>query len=302
MDYIWFTVPRGTDRTGYHLSKAVDESYYILYDINPYSDLNTLQFCRKNDIHSLIKQSPSCYHKSCSSKCVNITLPGQSDDTRFGFYACMPKNSLAGIVYTQSFPKRGDFIRPNLPMNYSVALRRNFNQSLTLSFELTDENLPDTCYEYVNFDLTSTLNDTIRLNCHSATTNNITMTDINFKKDFNGLISLALQNRRMSGHHTRFIDYQLCKNYLKRRGTILFDFMFFIDDDRCRYQGIYHPYINQCICAPSFYGDECQYSKKILFLSIINTEVFKQKLAHLVIMDKLVIIVVMVMTTFVKVY
>ena len=55
----------------------------------------------------------------------------------------MPKNSLASIVYTQSFPRDGilikdfliiilgDFIRPMLPMDYSVALCRNFADSLT---------------------------------------------------------------------------------------------------------------------------------------------------------------------------
>jgi hypothetical protein len=40
-----------------------------------------------------------------------------------------------------------------------------------------------------------------------------------------------------------------------------FYFYFLIGDNRCRYQGVYHPYINQCICAPGYYGDECQYSK-----------------------------------------
>ena len=32
-----------------------------------------------------------------------------------------------------------------------------------------------------------------------------------FKKDFNTLLTFALQDRRMSGHHTRFIDYPLSK-------------------------------------------------------------------------------------------
>ncbi len=39
------------------------------------------------------------------------------------------------------------------------------------------------------------------------------------------------------------------------------DVCYLIGDNRCRYQGVYHPYINQCICAPGYYGDECQYSK-----------------------------------------
>ena len=96
----------------------------------------------------------------------------------------MPKTSLAGIIYTQSFPEHGDFIRPNLPMGYSVALRRNFNQSLILSFEQTDKNLLSACYEYVNFDRTSTLNDTIPLICNSLNTNNKTMNGISFQKRF----------------------------------------------------------------------------------------------------------------------
>ncbi len=108
LNYIWFAIYRGSDRIGYHLSKARDESYYALYDINPYSKINTLRFCRKDDIKKLIKETPSCNYKHCTtSKCLNITLPSQTDDLRFGFYACIPKNSLASIVYTQSFPGYG---------------------------------------------------------------------------------------------------------------------------------------------------------------------------------------------------
>lgn len=142
---------------------------------------------------------------------MNITLPSQSDDARFGFYACIPKNSLVGIIYTQSFPDFGDFIRPNLPMDYSVALRRNFNESLILSFEQTNKDLRYECYEYMNFDKMSTLNDTIKLSCDSSNVNNKTMNGISFKHNFNGLLSFSLQERRVSGHHTRYIDYQLCK-------------------------------------------------------------------------------------------
>ena len=125
----------------------------------------------------------------------------------------MPKNSLAGIVYTQSFPELGDFIRPNLPMDYSIALRRNYNQSLILSFEQIDKDLRYSCYQYVNFDKMSTLNDTIKLLCNELNTKNKTMNGISLKKDFNGLVSFSLEEKRMSGHHTRFIDYQLCKFY-----------------------------------------------------------------------------------------
>ena len=129
----------------------------------------------------------------------------------------MPKNSLASIVYTQSFPRDGilikdfliiilgDFIRPMLPMDYSVALRRNVADSLTLSFIQVDKDLR---YEYLNFDKSRTLNDTLRLNCDSSNTNNKTISGITLKKGFNGLLAVGLQERRLSAHHKRFIDYQ----------------------------------------------------------------------------------------------
>lgn len=41
-------------------------------------------------------------------------------------------------------------------------------------------------------------------------------------------------------------------------------------DNRCRFQGVYHPYINQCICAPGFYGSECQFSKSIQRIRMIS--------------------------------
>ena len=109
LNYIWFASYRGSDRIGYHLSKASDESYYGLYDINPYTNLNNLRFCRKNDIRKMIRESSSCDSKRCTTKCLNITLPSQTDDLRFGFYGCIPKNSLASIVYTQAFPRDGIF-------------------------------------------------------------------------------------------------------------------------------------------------------------------------------------------------
>ncbi|CAF1124596.1 unnamed protein product [Rotaria sp. Silwood1] len=241
LNYIWFASSRGSDRIAFHLSKARDESYYGLYDINPYTNLNNLRFCRKNDIKQMIKQSSSCQYKQCTSKCINITLPSQSDDSRFGFYGCFSKNSLASTVYTQSFPLDGDFIRPVLPMEYSVGIRRSSNDSLTFSFNQVDKDLRYDCYEYINVDKSSTLDDTIRLNCDSSNTNNKTISGIRIKKDFNGLFSIGLRERRLSAHHTRFIDYQ-------------------DSGSRCSSQGIYHPYINQCICGPGFYGDQCQYS------------------------------------------
>jgi hypothetical protein len=159
---------------------------------------------------------------------VNVTLPSQSDDERFGFYACMPTNSLAGIIYTQEFPVQGDFIRPNLPMDYSVALRRNYTESLVLSFQLVNQNLGLPCYEYLNFDRTSPSDDTIALMCDSSNPNNLTMTGISLIEYFDGLMTFAFQDRRMSGHHTRFIDYALSKlNFMKERKKIDFIFILF---------------------------------------------------------------------------
>ena len=217
MDYVWFASFRGTDRTGYHLSRANDESYYGLYDINPFTVLSALRFCRKSDIRSLIADSP-CDYKACVSKCQNISLPNHSDDARFGFYACIPQNSLVGIVYTQSFPVQGDFIRPNLPMDYSVVLRRPFNQSAALSFSLANTSITSSCFEYMNFDRTSY--DTIALSCSLSTTNNLTMNGINLRQNFDALVTVAFNDRRMSGHHTRFIDYQLCKSKRKIENEI----------------------------------------------------------------------------------
>lgn len=212
MDYIWFPVSRSPYATGYHLSKASDESYYGLYDINPYSNLNTLRFCRKDDIRTMMTQTSTCDYRSCTSNCQNLTLPSQSYDARFGFYACTPKNSLVGIVYTQEFPVIGDFNRPNLPMEYSVALRQPYNQTFVLNFEDFNSSLGSSCYEYINFDqVTTGSDDTIALNCYLSNTNNLTMSGITFREDLNGLVTFALAERRMSGHHTRFIDYQLSK-------------------------------------------------------------------------------------------
>jgi hypothetical protein len=211
LGYIWFPVNRGASRTGYHLSKAAQESYYALYDIDPTTVLNNLRFCRKVDIRPLIEGTNSCSSQVCTANCLNVTLPSESDDTRFGFYACLPQTSLAGIVYTQAFPELSDFIRPNLPMDYSVALRRNSNESLTLSFTQVNQTLGSSCYEYLNFDDTSPSDNTIALTCGASNPNNFTMSGIVLKQNFNSLLTAAFQNRRMSGHHTRYIDYQLSK-------------------------------------------------------------------------------------------
>jgi hypothetical protein len=211
LNYIWFASSRGSDRTGYHLSKAINEAFYGVYDINPSTPLNNLRFCRKDNIKKLLINSPSCNFKQCrTSKCLNITLPSETDNLRFGFYGCYPKDSLASIVYTHSFPRSGDFIRPNLPMDYSVALRRNFSSPLILSFIQIDKNLFYDCFEYLNLDRTGTLNDTLQLNCIASNTNNKTINGITIKKSFNSLLSIGLRNRRISSHHLRFIDSDDC--------------------------------------------------------------------------------------------
>ncbi len=211
MGYIWFARNQDPSRTGYHLSKADEESYYALYDIDPTTVLNSLRFCRKVDIRPLITGTNSCNSKACIGNCLNVTLPSDSDDTRFGFYGCLPKTSLAGIVYTHAFPELSDFIRPNLPMDYSVALRRNSNQSLALSFTQVNQSFGSNCYEYLNFDDVSPSDDTIALTCGASNPSNFTMSGIVFKEDFDSLLTLAFANRRMSGHHARYIDYELSK-------------------------------------------------------------------------------------------
>jgi hypothetical protein len=63
----------------------------------------------------MLSNSPSCNSNQCrTAKCLNITLPSETDDLRFGFYGCIPKNSLASIVYTHSFPRDGMNFRKNL--------------------------------------------------------------------------------------------------------------------------------------------------------------------------------------------
>jgi hypothetical protein len=99
-------------------------------------------------------------------------------------------------------------------MDYSVALRRNSSNPLTLSFNQVDKDLNYNCYEYLNFDKSGTLNDTLQLNCIPSNTNNKTISGITLKRNFDGLLSVALRERRISAHHARFIDYQDCKIYL----------------------------------------------------------------------------------------
>ncbi len=96
-------------------------------------------------------------------------------------------------------------------MDYSVALRRNYKSPLIFSFNQVDKDLFYNCYEYLNFDKSETLNDTLQLNCNPSNTNNKTINGITLKKYFNGILSVGLRERRISAHHTRFIDYQDCK-------------------------------------------------------------------------------------------
>ena len=212
MNYILFDRNRYSNGIAYHLSKANDESFYFLYDMDPTTPMNSLRFCRKPDPQQAIQVSPSCDAKSCTSNCLNITMEKQIFDERFGFYSCSPKTSLVGIVYTQSFPVKGDFIRPNLPMDYAVFVRRNATDSLSLSFQQLSNDTSTSCYEYINFDRTSPSNDIVTLNCNLVNSNNRTMNSIRLKEKSNGLVTVALADRRMSGHHFRFIDYQISKS------------------------------------------------------------------------------------------
>ena len=111
MGFIRFYSNRGLDRIGYHLSKAKNEPFYYLQDINPYSVLNRLRFCRKDSIEKIIEENrKSCEKNSCRSQCLQYDLSNQSDDLRYSLYACLPEQSLYSIVYTHSFPKNGSIL------------------------------------------------------------------------------------------------------------------------------------------------------------------------------------------------
>lgn len=224
LNYIQFGSNRFPNGFAFHLSRADEESFYLLYDMNPYSLLNTLRFCRKPDPQQAIQTAASCDTKSCTSNCLNITMEKQIFDERFGFYSCSPRTSLVGIVYTQSFPVNGDFVRPNLPMDYAVFVRRNSTDSLSLSFQQLSNDTSSSCYEYINFDRTSPSNDIISLTCNVMNANNRTMNGIRLIERSNGLVTVALRERRMSGHHMRFVDYQISKSrFMKNNLEILFD-------------------------------------------------------------------------------
>ena len=76
-------------------------------------------------------------------------------------------------------------------------------------------------------------------------------------------------------------------------------------DSRCSDQGISHPTINQCICAPGFYGDQCQFSQySLLFSFSFNVGSVLFEVVRRVITVKNVIFVVRLerMTNLVEVY
>ena len=112
------------------------------------------------------------------------------------------------FVHRQSRIVAGDFIRPVLPMDYGVALRRNFNSTWSVSLSQVDRDLRSACFQYLNFDRSSTLDETLALSCDSSQTLNKTISGITVKKNFNGLMSIGLRERRMSAHHVRIIDYE----------------------------------------------------------------------------------------------
>lgn len=207
LDFVLFTAPRNSLGTAYHLSKASDESYYFLYDLDPTNVFSRLRFCRKDDVRAVSTRSSSCNRQSCRSNCQTMEFGARSDDLRFGFYQCRPKTSLAGIVYTHAFPERGDFTRENLPMEYGVTRRRISNETFLLNVTQTDLDKRFRCFQYLNLDRQGTLDDTRELFCDASIKVNKIISGIVLRKDFNGLVTIAAQDRRLTGHHLRFIDY-----------------------------------------------------------------------------------------------
>lgn len=119
LGFIRFYSNRGLDRIGYHLSRANNEPFYFLQDINPYSILNRLRFCRKDPIEQIIKENRnSCEKNSCRSQCLQYDLSRQSDDSRYSLFACLSEQSLYSTVYTHSFPKNGSSLFSSLLFNF----------------------------------------------------------------------------------------------------------------------------------------------------------------------------------------
>ena len=205
-----FSAVRDPNGFGYHLSKGVSEVSYTLYDINPSTDLNRLRFCRKGDVRSLIKRSNDCGSKSCRSNCEQIQIESnrnENENLRFGFSLCRSKESLVGTILSPTFPFGLDFQRDNFPEENFVSLRRRFDDKFNLTLRQLNQDDRSSCLRYLNFDRQSTLDQTKELICSITTDSNKTFYQIDFPKDFNGLMTIGLRNRRMSGHHLRVIDY-----------------------------------------------------------------------------------------------
>ena len=144
----------------------------------------------------------------------------------------------------------------------SVALRRPWNETFTLVFNQSDGAIRLPCVEYWNVARRSPLGVSIDLTCDPQLTMNKSISGIRVEKDFNSLVTVALRDRRLSGHHTRWIDSQQSPiSFSLRHWKERDEFFLLLGDSRCNDQGISHPTINQCLCAPGFYGDQCQYSE-----------------------------------------
>ena len=183
---------------------------YTLYDINPSTDLNRLRFCRKGDVRSLIQRSNDCGSKSCRSNCEELRIESnrnENENLRFGFSLCRSKASLGGMIISPTFPFGLDFQRDHLPEENFVSLRRRFDDKFNLTLKQLNTDDRSSCFRYLNFDRQSTLDQTKELTCSVTANANKTFYQIDFTKDFNGLMTIGLRNRRMSGHHLRVIDY-----------------------------------------------------------------------------------------------
>jgi hypothetical protein len=181
-------------------------------------------------------------------------------------HAIVSSRRYVGLIerLTSMFFRSGDFVRPQLPMDYGVALRRSAEQSFTWTFEQIDRDLRRSCFQYVNVDRSSTGgNASVQLDCDLSSPSNRTIRGISPSRNFNTLLTVALKERRLSGHHVRFIDYADCKWNALHRHTdtqpLLSLSSHRLAGSRCTFQGISHPRMSQCICAPGFYGDQCQF-------------------------------------------
>lgn len=191
----------------FHLSRANDESFYLLYDINPSTSLNRLRFCRRDDVRSRLKTSKTCRTKTCQVDCHDVMLDQLDDDLRFGFYVCRPRSSLSGTVVTHSFPRRSDLVRSDSDENHRVAIREPFDRTRRFSFVESQTSSSSSCIQsfYLNRDLSS--DQTRRLNCDAFNRPNRTFVDVSIRARFNGLVSIGFERRLITANHIRFIDH-----------------------------------------------------------------------------------------------